>query len=48
MKIKRKEHLTEVGIKAIVNIRNLLNRGLSSELKKAFTMCNRVRDNVES
>jgi hypothetical protein len=35
-KIKNKEHLTDVGIQEIVNIRASMNRGLSDELKEAF------------
>lgn len=35
-KIKNKEHLTDVGIQEIVNIKASMNRGLSDELKEAF------------
>jgi hypothetical protein len=35
-KIKRKEHLTEEGLKKIVAIKASMNNGLSSELKLAF------------
>lgn len=36
MLIKDKSHLTEEGLKAIINIKALLNRGLNEELKTAF------------
>lgn len=34
--VKRKEHLTQEGLRSIVNIRASLNLGLSGELKEAF------------
>jgi hypothetical protein len=34
--LNRKEHLTQEGLDAIINIRAALNKGLSSELKDAF------------
>jgi hypothetical protein len=36
MMIIRKEHLTQKGLIAIVNIRASINLGLSDELKEAF------------
>lgn len=38
MKIQRKEHLTEDGLQAIVNLRATLNWGLTSVLMKAFPL----------
>lgn len=35
-KIKNREHLTDVGVQEIVNIRASMNKGLSDELKEAF------------
>ena len=36
IKIKRKEHLAENGLRKIVAIKAAMNRGLSDVLKKAF------------
>jgi hypothetical protein len=36
VKIKNREHLTDVGVQEIVNIRASMNKGLSDELKEAF------------
>lgn len=36
MMMKRKEHLTDEGLQAIVNMRSSLNRGSSDDLKTAF------------
>jgi hypothetical protein len=34
--MKNKSHLTEEGLKAIINIKALLNKGLNEELKTTF------------
>jgi len=36
MMISRKEHLTDIGIQAILNIRATMNRGLTPVLIEAF------------
>lgn len=40
--IKQKKHLTEAGLKDIINIRASINRGLTLGLKKAFPLCKPV------
>lgn len=35
--IKRKEHLTLIGLQKIVNLRASMNKGLSDELRAAFS-----------
>ena len=36
MIMKKAEHLTSEGVKAIINIKASINRGLSTSLKQAF------------